>query len=373
MAQLRERDAGLSKRLREAEDELKALKQNNEKRVGEVEAQRGREAEIHERRIIKLMSVIEALTTAGDERTDMRVLAEKMNQLREVNRVCIIGTCTCACACTCTCSTRRNAVLWLVFAAQVRELLEDEKAMVRSFQKHHRHAGAAEATAEREKARRRISELEAEVKLARSMAETQVDEVSWPLSFQKEITAAPVFTPPYTPIPPFQVSSAHAAELSAVQRRLSEMEEEKAALKHSFEQRLADEKGQQYGDAQERERRRLSVEESFKAQLAEARREISEAQAATQAANSRVATLIAQTQSQQKELLLAQQQVQQLQVHAAHSISAALPHTFHLIFPTARFPVALSCHITVLATVPRGTAPHSGFSGADAQPAAAIS
>ena len=68
-----------------------------------MEAQRAREVDVHERRVVKLMSVIEALTSAGDERTDMRVLAEKMNQLREV-----------------------------------RELLEEERAMVRALQKRQR-------------------------------------------------------------------------------------------------------------------------------------------------------------------------------------------------------------------------------------------
>ena len=88
MQQLREHDAAVAKQLREAEDELKALRGGAEKRLAEVESQRSREMEVHERRIVKLMSVIEALTTAGDERTDMRVLSEKMNQLREVSREC---------------------------------------------------------------------------------------------------------------------------------------------------------------------------------------------------------------------------------------------------------------------------------------------
>jgi hypothetical protein len=86
MQQLREREATLGKKLRELEEELKTSKGQGEKRLGEVEAQRAREMEVHERRIVKLMSVIEALTAAGgDERSDMRVLAEKLAQLREVS------------------------------------------------------------------------------------------------------------------------------------------------------------------------------------------------------------------------------------------------------------------------------------------------
>ena len=38
---------------------MKALRGGSEKRLGEVEAQRSREMEVHERRIVKLMSVIE--------------------------------------------------------------------------------------------------------------------------------------------------------------------------------------------------------------------------------------------------------------------------------------------------------------------------
>jgi len=37
------------------------------------------------------MAVLEALTSAGDERTDLAALAEKMNHLREV--------CVCVCVC----------------------------------------------------------------------------------------------------------------------------------------------------------------------------------------------------------------------------------------------------------------------------------
>ena len=256
MTQLREREATLSRKIREAEDEIKALRGGGEKRLADVEAARSREVEIHERRIVKLMSVIEALTTAGgDERTDMRVLAEKMNQLREV-----------------------------------RELLSEEKAMVRSFQKRQREVQASDMAAEREAFRRRISELEAEVKLGRSMGQAQVDEVS----------------------------QAHTAELNALQRRTTELEEEKSALKRSFEQRLADEKAQRYSDVQERERRRLTLEEGFKAQVAEAKREAAEAQAAAVAASNRAAALMQQGQVQQRELLVLKQQVEQahMRTHA---------------------------------------------------------
>ena len=181
----------------------------SEKRLAEVETQRKREMEVHERRIVKLMSVIEALTTAGDERTDMRVLAEKMSQLREV-----------------------------------RELLEDERSHVKAFQKRQRELGHAEAEAERENHKRRVQELEAESKMLRSLSQAQVDEVS----------------------------QSHAAEVSALNRRVQELEEEKKHASARYEQRLADEKAQRYSDSQERERRRLALEESCKSQVAEARR-----------------------------------------------------------------------------------------------------
>ena len=89
LQQVREREASQAKRLRELEDEIRGLRGTGEKKVGDVEAQRAREMETHERRIVKLMAVLEALTSAGDERTDLAALAEKMNHLREV--------CVCVC------------------------------------------------------------------------------------------------------------------------------------------------------------------------------------------------------------------------------------------------------------------------------------
>jgi hypothetical protein len=91
LQQVREREASQAKRVRELEDEIRGLRGTGEKKVGEVEAQRAREMETHERRIVKLMAVLEALTSAGDERTDLAALAEKMNHLREV--------CVCVCVC----------------------------------------------------------------------------------------------------------------------------------------------------------------------------------------------------------------------------------------------------------------------------------
>ena len=132
---------------------------------------------------------------------------------------------------------------------QVREALDEEKAMVRAFHKRQREANSGEAAQEREGYKKRLLELEAEVKVARSLAAAQVDEAS----------------------------QTHAAELGALQRRVAELEDEKGKQQRSFEQRLADEKGHRYGDVQERERRRLAAEEAWKAQLAEARREAARA------------------------------------------------------------------------------------------------
>ena len=202
--------------------------------------------ETHERRIVKLMSVIEALTSAGDERTDMRVLAEKMNQLREV-----------------------------------RELLEEEKAQVRAFQKRQRELLSGDLEGEREAHRRRVNELEAEGKMLRSLTQAQIDEVS----------------------------QAHASELGAVQRRVSELEEERKVMKRQHEQRLADEKGKQYSDVQERERRRLAIEDTYKAQVAEANRAAAEAQQGMASAQASTAELMRQVQSQQREILSLQGEV----------------------------------------------------------------
>ena len=246
MQQLRERDVAMGKKLREAEDEVKVLRGAGEKRLLEVEGQRSREMETHERRIVKLMSVIEALTSAGDERTDMRVLAEKMNQLREV-----------------------------------RELLEEEKAQVRAFQKRQRELLSGDLEGEREAHRRRVNELEAEGKMLRSLTQAQIDEVS----------------------------QAHASELGAVQRRVSELEEERKVMKRQHEQRLADEKGKQYSDVQERERRRLAIEDTYKAQVAEANRAAAEAQQGMASAQASTAELMRQVQSQQREILSLQGEV----------------------------------------------------------------
>ena len=86
--------------------------------------------------------------------------------------------------------------------------------MVRAFQKRAREAAAHELEGERETAKRRILELEAEAKLAKSLGETQADEVA----------------------------QAHAAELGALQRRVGDLEEEKAAVKRSYDARLGEEK-----------------------------------------------------------------------------------------------------------------------------------
>eukprot|EP00966_Prymnesium_polylepis_P290121 6702034-Prymnesium_polylepis.1 len=59
---------------------------------------------------------------------------------------------------------------------EVRELLEEERAMVRAFQKRARDAQSTELAAEREAYKRRVGELEAEVKLAHSLAEGRADE-----------------------------------------------------------------------------------------------------------------------------------------------------------------------------------------------------
>ena len=66
MTQLKERDTSLQKKVHEMEDEGRKLRVSGEKRLGEAEAQRSREMELHEKRIVKLMNVIEALTTAGE-------------------------------------------------------------------------------------------------------------------------------------------------------------------------------------------------------------------------------------------------------------------------------------------------------------------
>ena len=108
----------------QAEEEARAIRAAGERRLSEAEAQRGREVELHEKRIVKLMNVLEALTVAGDAKSDVRVLAEKTNRVREV-----------------------------------RELLDEEKQLVRAFQKRSREAAASENEAEREAYRRKVAEL----------------------------------------------------------------------------------------------------------------------------------------------------------------------------------------------------------------------
>ena len=70
------------------------------------------------------MNVLEALTVAGDAKSDVRVLAEKTNRVREV-----------------------------------RELLDEEKQLGRAFQKRSREAASSENEAEREAYRRKVAEL----------------------------------------------------------------------------------------------------------------------------------------------------------------------------------------------------------------------
>ena len=164
--------------------------------------------------------------------------------------------------------------------------------MARSFAKRQREVLQADAAAEREGQRRRVAELEAEVKLARSLGQARLDEAG----------------------------QAHNAELQAVQRRVTELEEERATRQRSYEQRLAEVQGQRYGDSQERERRRIGEAEAAKVQLAEARREVAEAVAEAQAANGRAAALTGQLQTAQREALALQGQQQAMQAsHAAVS------------------------------------------------------
>ena len=87
IGELREREQYDKSRLGELEEECGRLRQAADKRVGEVEAQRSKEVELHEKRIVKLMNVIEALTVPGDSKLDLRLLAEKMGRLREVREL----------------------------------------------------------------------------------------------------------------------------------------------------------------------------------------------------------------------------------------------------------------------------------------------
>ena len=205
---LRERDGYHRKKLHEAEEEARAIRAAGERRLSEAEAQRGREVELHEKRIVKLMNVLEALTVAGDAKSDVRVLAEKTNRVREV-----------------------------------RELLDEEKQLVRTFQKRSREAAASENEAEREAYRRKVAELEAEAKMLKTFAETQVEEGR----------------------------QAHARETEIVNRRVAELEEQQKQTVRAWEGRLAEAHGRRTAEVAERDQALLESEEELRLELAEAR------------------------------------------------------------------------------------------------------
>ena len=60
----------------------------------------------------------------------------------------------------------------------MRELLEEERALVRAFQKRQRELAGGELQGEREGSKRRIHELDAEIKMLKSLGQTQADEVA---------------------------------------------------------------------------------------------------------------------------------------------------------------------------------------------------
>ena len=212
---LRERDGYHRKKLHEAEEEARAIRAAGERRLSEAEAQRGREVELHEKRIVKLMNVLEALTVAGDAKSDVRVLAEKTNRVREV-----------------------------------RELLDEEKLLVRAFQKRSREASAGENEAEREAYRRKVAELEAEAKMLKTFAETQVEEGR----------------------------QAHVRESEIVNRRVAELEEQQKQTVRAWEGRLAEAHGRRTAEVADRDRALLESEEELRLELAEARGQAAQAE-----------------------------------------------------------------------------------------------
>ena len=212
---LRERDGYHRKKLHEAEEEARAIRAAGERRLSEAEAQRGREVELHEKRIVKLMNVLEALTVAGDAKSDVRVLAEKTNRVREV-----------------------------------RELLDEEKQLVRAFQKRSREAAASENEAEREAYRRKVAELEAEAKMLKTFAETQVEEGR----------------------------QAHVRETEIVNRRVAELEEQQKQTVRAWEGRLAEAHGRRTAEVADRDRALLESEEELRLELAEARGQAAQAE-----------------------------------------------------------------------------------------------
>ena len=215
--QLREREQYHKSRLGELEEECGRLRQAADKRVGEVEAQRSKEVELHEKRIVKLMNVIEALTVPGDSKLDLRLLAEKMGRLREV-----------------------------------RELLEEERALAAVYIKTTRDGRERAQEAERAAYKRQIDELQAEAKLLKSFAATQIDEAA----------------------------QTHEHEIEAVRRRLREADEEKQAIKRSYEVRLGEMKAKRMTEGHSRDRNHLEREDELAAKLEAARRQAAEAEAA---------------------------------------------------------------------------------------------
>ena len=104
--------------------------------------------------------------------------------------------------------------------------------MVRAFQKRQRDAQSQDLQGEREQAKRRILELEAETKLLKSFSDTQADEVA----------------------------QSHGAELATLQRRVGDLEEEKACAKRTYEQRLAEETALRIAEVQDVRRTHAKTE-----------------------------------------------------------------------------------------------------------------
>ena len=131
----------------------------------------------------------------------------------------------------------------------MRELLDEERALVKAFQKRVRELAASEGEAEREGYKRRVAELEAEAKMLKTFAETQIEEGR----------------------------QAHAREVEIMGRRAGDLEEEKRQLVRSWEGRLAEAHGRRTAELADKERQLLEAEDAMKLELAEARRQAEQA------------------------------------------------------------------------------------------------
>ena len=243
--QLREREQYHKSRLGELEEECGRLRQAADKRVGEVEAQRSKEVELHEKRIVKLMNVIEALTVPGDSKLDLRLLGRR--------RWGACGKCASSSRKSVRsppCISRRPATGG---SAPRRRSVLPTSVKSRSYRQRYDGTRLGPRTTHALAFAPLLNPLlPLQAKLLKSFAATQIDEAA----------------------------QTHEHEIEAVRRRLREADEEKQAIKRSYEVRLGEMKAKRMTEGHSRDRNHLEREDELAAKLEAARRQAAEAEAA---------------------------------------------------------------------------------------------